>query len=506
MVLEHNAVMEFSASYSKDLDDGSKTVSYSYRSFEYQQKQQDLLAHYQNFVDKISEDEIEISERTRLLKRPKDLPREVALCRKLVIMVACLFLHMTASGAISMLGVVYVDIIRVFDSPRSQAALIQSVNTGMTIGGGVLFTSVIQKYGTGVSVMVASAVAGLSYITSSFAQNVPTLIALIGVVAGSAMSVNFLSAFITIGRTFPSSTKTALAFLMLGSTGGQISFPYISQFLVNYFYWDGSLVILGAFILNSIPCGLIIYSSAQYFHQNTTARPNLCETICDCVKDYLFMTFLVVGFLFAALAPLEMWFIVDLTVLKGFEITIGTTLLSLLGVFGFFGRVCGALFLKIFKNTDSLIHASYSYVLFGVARYLISYFNQFWGMLLAVVLRGLSAGIIIAVMPGNQIELRGIEKYPQTVAIGNLVGGCSQILGGLLGGATVDITGGYDFVFTLGAIMLEVCAALTIIVWLLRRRKLRKIASSTSEYTITDEDTSSDKDRLISKQSNTKHG
>ena len=496
--------MEGITSYTKDYDGLSESVTFSYLSFERQQNQQQFLAHHQNLIDKISEDEKEVSEKTKLLKTTEEPTREATKGRKAVIMFACLFLHFTISGAISALGVIYVDVIRVFDSPRSQAALIQSVNTGITIGGGVIFASVIQKYGTGVPVIVASSIAGLAYIASSFAPNVPTLIVLIGVVAGSAMSINFLSAFITVGWTFPGNTKTALAFLMLGSTAGQMSFPYISQFLVDYFYWNGSFVILGAFILNSIPCGLFMYTSAEFFHRSKSSARNLWEAVHGCVKDYLFMVFLAGAFLYASMAPLEMWFITDLTVLKGFDRTIGTTLLSLLGLFGFMGRVFGALLLKLFKNTDSLVHASYSYLLWAVARYLLSYFDKLWGLILAVTLRGLSAGVVIAVLPGAQIELRGIERYPQTVAICNLIGGVGQILGGLLGGATVDITGGYNFVFTLGAMILLACTALMIIVWLLRRRLQRKQPSTIVDYKPLDEGNNTE--QLASKYSHIRHG
>ena len=477
----------------------TKSVSFSYRSFEQEQKRQVLLSHHKNYVDKHSDDEVGDNENTKLLQKQKGTYKEATSGRKVFIMVACLYLHFTTAGLISALGVIYVDLIQVFNSPHSEAALVQSLNMGMTIGGGVIFTAVIQKYGTGLPVMISSLVAGSAYVASSFATNVPTLIALIGVVAGSAMSINFLSAFITVGWTFQGNRKTVLAILMLGSTAGQMSFPYISQYLIDFFRWNGSFMVLSGFIFNCIPCGLLLHKSRQYLHMTKSSNTSLWTSFIGCAKDYLFVLFLVISFFFSGTAPVEMWFIADLTVLKGFDRSIGTTLLSLLGVFGFIGRLIGAVFLKVFKRVDALVHTSYAFALWGVGHYLVGYFDTLWGLILAVVVRGLSAGLSIATIPGSQIELRGVEQYPQTVAICNLIGGVAQIIGGLLGGVTIDITGGYDFIFTFSAVTFVVCGVLTLVVWILRRRQRKKEPMMSSDYQPISEEIRVEKEPLIAK-------
>ena len=485
-----------------------RTNLFMNRSFNQLENQYNGSIPKQNYVDTKLEDEADIRETRNLLQnheyrkeiitdklQHKECQREATTRRKAFIMVACLYLHITSGGTVIALGVIYVDLIRVFNAPHSQAALVQSLFMGLMIGGGVIFTGLLQRHGTGLPVTIASFIAGMAFFASSFAPNVPTLIVLIGVVGGLSMCVNYLSAFVSIGWTFQKNKKSVLALLTIGWTIGQTSFPYIAQYLMESLRWNGSLIILSAIILNCIPCGLVLHKSRQFFFINNLPANSLRDTLCGCLKDYLFVIFVLAYFLCLSLAPIEMWFIADLTILKGFDRSTGSILLSLLGISGLVGRIVGVFLLYIFKNTEALVHAFYSIIIWGIGHFLIGYVSVLWGLFCAVVLRGLAAGITIAAMPGSQIELRGAERFPQTLAVCNLMGGTAQILGGLFGGATVDITGGYDFIFTFAALDHFVCGLLIIFVWLLLKRH-RKAASAVHK---TDNEQTNEREPLIPK-------
>ena len=436
---------------------------------------------------KINQGKCKHHQREETLEENKELPREASTGRKTFIMISCLFLHFIAGSTAVALGVIYVDLIRVFDAPHSQAALVQSMFIGTLTGGGVFFTGLLQRFGTGIPIIIASASAGIAFFASSLAPNVPTLIVFIGIVSGLSISINYLSAYVTVGWVFQENRKTFLAILTLGWTFGQISFPYVSQFLVEYFMWNGSLIIISGFILNCIPCGFIIYMSRPFFLISKPSATSLRQTVLGCVTDYVFMLFLIIVFLYSCFASVEMWFIPDMTVTKGFDRSIGAILLSILGISGFIGRIIGAVLLRVFKRIEALGHAFYAVIIYGIGHFLVGYFNELWGLVLAVVIRGISAGLTVAIMPGGQIELRGTERYPQTVATSNLISGVGQILGGLLGGATVDFTGGYNLVFTLAAVVFFVCGVFLIIVWRLNRRRLKSEVTATLNVKIDDE-------------------
>ena len=424
--------------------------------------------------------------------KQKEYPREATRGRKAFIMAACLFLSFIVGGIAVALGVIYVDLIRVLDAPHSQAALVQSVFMGTMIGGGVIFTNVLQKFGTGLPIIIASLIGGVALLASSFAPNVPTLIALVGVIGGLSMCIVYLSIYVTVGWTFAENRKTALALLTIGWTIGQMVFPYIAELLVEYLNWNGSFVILSGLILNCLPCGLLIHKSKRFFLISESPAKSLKETVYGCIKDYLFVIFVFSYFLFFGLAPIEMWFIADLVVVRGFDRNIGGILLSVLGICGLIGRVIAAILLRTLKKIDALVHAFYSVILWGVGHFLVGYFRDLVGLVLSIILRGIAAGVAIGVMPGSQIELRGVDLYPKTAAICNLTGGIAQILGGLLGGYTVDLTGGYELIFTIGAVVFFVCGVMIIAVWALHRKQKNSANA----------DTENDKAPLLSKYYN----
>ena len=466
------------------------------------------------YVNKRFNNSDNMDETTRLLQDNKSSEREIALKgdvtdqnkqsleatkgRKLVVLAACMLLHFIAGGIAVALGVIYVDLIREFEAPSSQTTLVQSIFMGAVVASGVLVTGVLQRYGTGVPGIVASIIAAVAFFASSFAPNVPTLIALIGIIGGITMGVNFLSAFVTVSWMFRENRKTALGLLTMGWAFGQITFPYISQYLLEAYSWNGTFIVMSGIILNCVPCGLLMYKSRKYFLIIKPSGTNFRDTVKDCLQDYLFILFLFASFFFMNMMPVEMWYIADVTVVRGYDRSIGAILLSFLGIFGFIGRIIGALLLKTFKKVEALVHAFYSILLVGVGHFLVGYFQELWGIVLGVVLRGLAAGLSIAVIPGSQIELRGIEGYPQTVAICNMIGGVASIVGGLVGGVTVDLTDGYEFIFTLAAVVFWICGVLMIIVWLLIKRRNRKANHAELEIK-TNEQTSSEKEPLIVK-------
>ncbi|WAR16970.1 hypothetical protein MAR_031564 [Mya arenaria] len=73
---------------------------------------------------------------TKEIKNGDKKSLQASFGRRSAIMVACLALQFIAVGYGYGLSVMYVEIIRVFDAPRSEAALTQSLYFGIMTGGG----------------------------------------------------------------------------------------------------------------------------------------------------------------------------------------------------------------------------------------------------------------------------------------------------------------------------------------------------------------------------------
>ncbi|XP_053379321.1 monocarboxylate transporter 13-like [Mercenaria mercenaria] len=393
--------------------------------------------------------------------------------RGAIVMVACLYMSFSGYGLATALGVVYVELISAFQCQRSEAALVQSLYIGLILGGGLLFTKVVIKYDTGACVMAASVAACVAMACGSLARDIGTVIALVGVVTGLFASVHILVSSIVINWTFVNNRQFALGILTLGSTIGQTAMPYITDALMEAYSWSGCLLILSAItFLNSIPCGLIIHYSKRYFQTGEkTHSQGGTTSVMSFFTDSAFMVFIVACFIFVTFGPVELWFIVDVAVLKGFGVQSGATLLSLNGIFGLAGRIMCAVILKFYPKTRSELHMCYGFILWAVAHFGVIASPVYWGMFLSMILRGLSGAVVIVFIPSLQLELRGSENFPTTIAVTNVIMGVGGIIGGYLGGYSFDVTGSYNLIFYIATVGSVYCGISMLIIFLIFKRR-----------------------------------
>lgn len=334
----------------------------------------------------------------------------------------------------------------------------------------------MTRYDTGICVICASLTTGIAVACASLARDIGTVIALVGVIAGLFVSVNIISSSIVINWTFADNRKFALSILTFGASIGQTVLPYIADAVIEEYSWSGAFLILSAVAyLNCIPCGLIIYYSKQYFKKGDDNKTSdNTASIASYFVDGVFIVYVTTVFCLTTLGPVEMWFIVDVAVLKGFAIQSGTILLSLNGIFGFLGRIACSIGLKFNSRTRPEIHMCYGYLVFAVAHISTILSPVYWGMFLGMVLRGLSSSLIVAFLPSLQLELRGPENFPQTVAISNLVMGIGDIVGGYIGGLTADVTGSYNLIFYISTGGSLYCAMCMLCIFVILKRRKRR--------------------------------
>ena len=394
--------------------------------------------------------------------------------RQCSVLVACMYLHFMSLGFAPVLGVIYVELIRQFNTERSETAIILSMYQGLTYVGGILFSGLVAKIGVGYPVMIASALCGIALFLSAFSVNIYMVIVLVGFISGMAMSINYLCAFVAVGWMFVSNRRSALAFLTIATAVGQTFLPNLADLLINVYGWTGTFMICGGLVLNSIPCGLLLYFSKDFFLKDNKENSNSAsvkEKICQCdfKQDVTYVIFLVVCLIFPGTSAVESWFTVDMSELRGFDRQQGTILLSLVGAFGLCGRLLGTILLKVRAKIKIAIPLAISFMFLAIAHFLVVYLVDFYGMLGGIFVRGISMGMVMCLLPGMQLELRGIKRFPRTVALCNVMSGAGLVVCGYLGGLIADRTGGYDLAFYIAVGVSVLCGLLMAIIKCLQK-------------------------------------
>ncbi|XP_052812276.1 monocarboxylate transporter 3-like [Mya arenaria] len=394
---------------------------------------------------------------------PHEPPREANLMRKLAVMGGCLMQQMVVNGIGYGLSVLYPELIVVFGSSRTNASLVQGIYMGICTGGGIIFTSLIRRFGPGRSIMVGAAVGTIGLFCSSFAKNLPAVIILTGVVAGTGLCTCYLAAFIAISWIFRSDAGFALVCLTAGSSVGQFFMPLVIEACISRYTWSGAYIVISALPLQCLACGLLIHSSSEFYvTSNTSAdgdqagktdndkKTNRSKgAFRSLLTDVTILLLLVTYFMMSLTGNAEAWFIVDMVVTRGFTRQSGSVIASAIGMANFIGRMLGTLLRYKMPNTPTLYHWIYLCPLTAVTHALVVIFHDYTGIFCSCVAYGVIYGISVAQAPAIMFETAGLDRYPQGMALVNTMYGIGNILSGLLGGFIRDSTGQYDIVFWL---------------------------------------------------------
>ncbi|XP_045181316.2 monocarboxylate transporter 3-like [Mercenaria mercenaria] len=437
-----------------------------------------------------------MTESTRLLIEKQDegkgriykhRRRKATRARKLVVMVAGLVQQFVSVGLGFGLSIMYVELIAVFNAKRSDAALIQGLYLGLSVGTGIVLTGVIKKVGPGPTIIVGAIVAAIGLFTSSFAQNLPTVIALTGVVSGLGMSTCYLSAFISVSWMFHEDPGFPLVCLTIGSSLGQFAIPFLYEYFISEYTWSGAFMLVSGIALQCVPFGVIIYTSREYFvtsDHGSHERKEIptCEGYMTLLKDFVLWILLFDFLLIALSGNVEAWFIVDIMTSRGYSRESGSILVSALGFANFIGRVSGSTLRFKCTNIPTVYHWLWICPVIALGHTLVINLRGYWAIFAAIILQGAAFGMNNSQTPAIMFEASGLSKYPQAMSLVNLVYGIGNLFSNVIGGFIRDSFGVYDIAYYIAAgASLYITFNSAIVSCIIHRRKRHQVQYSSLE-------------------------
>lgn len=380
---------------------------------------------------------------------------QVPFVLKLLIVFACLVSILIAMGFGYSLSVLYAQLIRVFDEDRSVVALNQSFYEALLAVGGALWSYPISKLGYGYCLIIGAIVGSVCVASSSLATNVPTIIALVGVMTGASFGIVYMGPFVVAGDIFDSYKTAVIGFVSIGSSLGQFTMSYFMEICIEKYDWSGALLVLGGICLNAVPCGMLMViaqrrSTSVSNKPSASAKQSLFKLAL--FKEKLFWLLLLNSVILAFTALAESRFIVDLVELKGFERQVGSFFVTMIGVSNLAGGLLGAL-CKVTCKVSSSLHMGYWILITALSHGLVVYTDSYYGLLAASLVNGLCIGNIYAHVAVAMYEIYGTKDYAPSFATWNVLKGVGNFLGGIFGGYISDTTGSYDLLFQISIVL-----------------------------------------------------
>ncbi|XP_059144215.1 uncharacterized protein LOC131931435 isoform X2 [Physella acuta] len=105
--------------------------------------------------------------------------------------------------------------------------------------------------------ILGSLISACGFVASAFAPNVYVLMFTFGIMGGIGIGMVFLPAIIVVGLYFNKKRAIATGIATSGSGLGTFVYAYITDMLLQHYHWRGTVLILGALLLNCMVCAML---------------------------------------------------------------------------------------------------------------------------------------------------------------------------------------------------------------------------------------------------------
>ncbi|XP_053303455.1 monocarboxylate transporter 2 [Pleuronectes platessa] len=351
----------------------------------------------------------------------------------------------------------------------SEIAWMSSIMLAVMYAGGPVSSMLVKRFGSRPMVMLGGLMCGASMVTASFGNSIVYIYFFIGVIGGCGLSLNLNASLTIISKYFLARRPLANGLAMAGSPVFLCLVAPLNQYLLDRFGWRGSLLILGALMLNCCVAGALMRPVLLPSKTNSCAsqkmleeEPNKCSTKVQggCMKEAknflnlsLFkdrgFVFYLIGnmmFIFGAYAPIV--FLPDYAMEQGVDKYSAAYLLSIMGFVDMFVRP-GTGLLANSKWIRPRIQYFFSFAMIfnGTCHLLCPLLNSHAFLIGYTVFFGIGFGMVFALIFECLMDLMGSQRFPSAVGMVTIIECFPMLLGPPTAGLLRDICGDYKYLF-----------------------------------------------------------
>ncbi|CAH2312965.1 monocarboxylate transporter 2-like isoform X2 [Pelobates cultripes] len=362
-----------------------------------------------------------------------------------------------------------------FGASYSEIAWISSLLLAVMYAGGPIGSILVNRYGSRPVVIFGGFLSSIGMILATFSTSILQLYICVGVIAGFGFSLNLQPSVIVIGKYFLKRRPIANGLAMAGSPVVLSTLAPLNQYLFDEYGWRGSFLILGALLLNCCVAGAlfrpigptVLKSKKQKDKGGDKASAGFMETgklkekkeescmqkfnkVLDLTlfKHRGFLIYLVgnVIMFLAFYAPIV--FLTPYAKHLGVDEYSSAFLLSILAIVDMFARPLTG----IVANTKWIrpriqYFFSASVVFNGFCHLMCPIAGDYAGLVVYSVFFGLGFGMVCALLFETLMDLVGVKRFSSAVGLVTIVECVPLLIGPPLGGAIVDASGDYRYMF-----------------------------------------------------------
>ncbi|XP_061730928.1 monocarboxylate transporter 2-like isoform X2 [Nerophis ophidion] len=333
---------------------------------------------------------------------------------------------------------------------------------------GPVSSVLVNRYGSRPIVILGGLMCGVSMVAASFGNSIIYLYLFIGVIAGCGLALNLNASLTIISKYFLAKRPLANGLAMAGSPVFLCFLAPLNQYLLDKFGWRGSLLILGALMLNCCVAGALMRpvgsclsspalqkkSKEQADNSDSKQWKQSCgihaKKLLDLsfFKDRGFVIYLIgnILFIFGAYAPIV--FLSAYAVSQGVDQYSAAYLLSIMGFVDMFVRPgTGLIANSKWIRPRVQYFFSFAMVFNGTCHLLCPLIKSYTFLVVYAVFFGLGFGMVFALIFECLMDLMGNERFPSAVGLVTIIECFPMLLGPPTAGFLVDIFEDYKYLF-----------------------------------------------------------
>ncbi|XP_037107603.1 monocarboxylate transporter 2-like [Syngnathus acus] len=373
------------------------------------------------------------------------------------------------------LSIFFKDIRSDLQASESDIAWISSIMLAAMYAGGPVSSALVNRFGSRPIVIVGGLMCGASMVAASFGNSIVYLYLCVGVIAGCGLALNLNASITIISKYFLAKRPLANGLAMAGSPVFLCFLAPFNQFLLDKFGWRGSLLILGALMLNCCVAGALMrplasctsfpapHKEAEEQSNNANTKPlkQSCsrgaKNIFDWsfFKDRGFLIYLIgnIMFIFGAYAPIM--FLTDYAISRGVDQYSAAYLLSIMGFVDMFVRPgTGLIANSKWIRPRIQYFFSFAVVFNGTCHLLCPLITNYTFLVVYAVFFGVAFGMVFALIFECLMDLMGNQRFPRAVGLVTIIECVPMLLGPPTAGLLVDKFEDYKYLFFLcGAVI-----------------------------------------------------
>lgn len=236
---------------------------------------------------------------------------------------------------------------------------------------------------------------------------------------GTGCCLVCVASFVAVGQHFDKGRGAASSIAVAGSGTGALIFPMILRTIIDEFGWRGTMIILSAMMLHTIPAaGLFTSPRSKKVAKQKTEPMQLKNAMCSSKlwKNPAYVCYIIICPIIAIGYKYTYIVIVDLGILKGFSKEDSTMLLVYIGLAYTVSTVAFGLVLKVFWSHSVLLFNA-CLVFMSAIMYLFSALTSYWALLFGALAYGAAVGGISGLYAVVTVDILGLERYSTGLGI-----------------------------------------------------------------------------------------